>query len=852
MQQEEIRINDKFVSVIRVDQNAEKPDIPVAKLRSQSTNIFLKKLYEKYSQNQTGMTPRNCRYIERIDSNKTIIVIEEPPSFRTLFFSTETIRNHVMALTKEKIFKYEINMADYEKDTCQFNLALPYIVFTMIFNGPRLDILFGAVRPKPIISISDNLFVPPFLNINDACQVCLGDQVSDSQNIILAIDKLLLRFWSSQFNRDYNSNFVKYSAVPILGNLFDWQYQSQIDPMFIYKAEWIPMDLSCLTFITSIKATYAPHKVKALTYTELYNIFDIKQKYIHKKIDVKKPPLLTDVSNGINLLKTKDEPATILYVGDPIQFKTKTFYVETFLGHDAVGPAEYIRFIGEDNKSISMKLTKRTRSFLLKQRKKLLFEETVTLSNGVVITAGDILILEDRMFKPIYKKIIYIRKSSEGLMELRAADQYLMADNLPKNAKILDLQNIEVDGLKLKEGEIYDVCNRQVSNSLVLHLIIKAIFKEIAIVQSNKLVAMFKPLSGGGPDFGINLNDSNCIFKELNIENLPDVIYIGANILKNQSTGKIFKMNNTICYNYGIISIGDNTFETACKTILKEDAFTIRSTSLDILFEVGDEVVVANWENPKDMLKVKKIIGITKNSEKKTIEFNLVDKNNNNSTATYVEKNIINIGTVRRIVREYKGIKRGSKIVAKNNLNGFLKGSVNIIIGFLDDTGTPEPLVYCSNCLTLWFSDVIENFDIIERDSKTWNELNHNPIDIARIEMQPGDIVQCSGGYRMLGGYALFRTSSYDLNLTAVILKNNMNFGDYYNLDKQFLSEMKFHAILNPRVNNSKEEIYPCIPNLHGGYYTTPQLIANVPNSANGPFFQPGKGRLFNVSDSNK
>jgi hypothetical protein len=845
MLQEEIRINDKFVSVVKIDPDySEKPDIPIAKISSQSTNIFLKKINEKFLLTQIGMTPANCRYIESLSEKTKVIIIEEPPSIRTLFFFTKSIPEVIASLTPEKIAEYQIDKEDFEKELIKFNLALPYIIFIMVFNGSRLDLLQAAVRPKPIISLTDNLFVPPFLNINESFQVCLGEGVQDGTNIVVSTEKVLKKFWATPFNRDYANNFVKYKTVPIIGNLFDWQYNSQENPMFIYKVDWIPMDQSCQSFLTTIKSTYSQNKVKPLTYIELHKIFDMKQKYATRKKVQNKPVLYEDVCNGINLLKTKDEPATSIYIGDPFHFKNKNFFIETFLSFDPEGPAEYLRFLSTENKQITMKLTKKTRAFLLKQRKKLLYDEEATLPNGIVVKAGDILILENMLSskKSLFKKIIYIRKGSEGFVELRAGDQYLIVDNIPKTAKKLDFDDIKIDGVKLEKDQEYFIVNRQGTNNAVLEYLVKAKFKELSIAQSDRLVARF--LYGAG-EINLNLGDTGCVFKGLTFEKLPKVIYLGR-LLMTSLQGEMYRKDNSIYFTSGIGHVPDTStgFDLICKELLQDGSFIAKSSNLDIIFSVGDEVVISNWDNPIDMLKIKTIIGISKNTEKRTIDFHLVDKDNVNSKVSYVEKYIIYVGTVRKIIREYNGIKRGSKIVAKEGLKNFPKGSVNIIIGFLNDTGTSEPLVFCSNALTLWFSDLEKNFDIIEENSKDWNKLVHEPINLSNIEMQPGDIVECTSGYKLFGGFVLFKNSSYDAIIAAAVLKSNMNFSDYYNLDRMFLAEMKFNAILNPRIS-LKEDTYSCLPNLHGGYYRN-----SVMNYSTIPYFQPGKGREFDVSNS--
>lgn len=844
MEEQEIRINQKFISIVQKNPFAENPELPISKTENQSTNIFLKKLNERYTVSQSGLIPRNCRYLEKIGA-RTLVVIEEPPSVRTLFYYRGLTTKHREDLTTEKIKQFKINLADYDSDPCNFTVALPYIIYIMMFDKTRLEYIYMAVRPKPIISLTDNLFVPPFPNINSSSSVCLGDGVNGSPNIIVATDQVVKRFWASQFNTDYTTNFYQYEQIPIIGNLFEWQYMTEVDPMFIYKVDWIPMDHTCLTFITLIKSS-VKSIAKPLTYAELFNIFSTKQKYSTKRKSkkVKVPDVYEDVSNGINLLRTKDEPTLYLYVGDSIIFKDKTYFVDTFLGSNPDGPSEYVRFVGENNKYIVMKLTKKTRAFLTKLRKKQLYEEKVVLANGLEVQSGDVLVLHTKgLRRKHYKKILYIRKTPEGNTEIRASDRYLIAESISKDVEKLDLKNVIANGVKLVPGEQYTFAIKQSPVNAASQLLTSGNFIELSVNTSDSLIARFRGKIG---EISVPFNDSLRVMHNISYEKLPEVICMGRAIV--YSPGQMYRNENVLYHTDGLTIPSDalSSFERTCNNVLKDDSLIIKSNCLDFSFSVGDDVIVSSWDKPIEMLKIKKIIGITTDKTNRIINFYLEDKDGKKTLVPYVDKNSVNIGSVRKIVKEYNGLKRGSKISAKEYLNGFEKDSVNIIIGFLIDAGTPQPLVFCSNGLTLWFDDIQNNFDIIERNSTHWTRLNHNPINLGNIEFQAGDLVQCSAGYAMFGGFILYRFNAYDYNMGACIARSILNFQDYYNIDKIFLNEMRYNGILNPRLTK-EEKSEKCLPNFHGGFYKTPF----IDESSYQTFFQPGKGRLFDVSDSN-
>jgi hypothetical protein len=128
----------------------------------------------------------------------------------------------------------------------------------------------------------------------------------------------------------------------------------------------------------------------------------------------------------------------------------------------------------------------------------------------------------------------------------------------------------------------------------------------------------------------------------------------------------------------------------------------------------------------------------------------------------------------------------------KIKIQNFPKKDVNMIIGFIIDNNI-EPLVLCSNGCTLFYSDVINNFEIIDKKSKKWNKLKINPIDMNKIKLQPGDIIK-------------YHKNS--LNRYLVSMKYNelylVKLYDYYH---------SYHSHIYLNTINKNEIILDCIPN---------------------------------------
>jgi hypothetical protein len=249
------------------------------------------------------------------------------------------------------------------------------------------------------------------------------------------------------------------------------------------------------------------------------------------------------------------------------------------------------------------------------------------------------------------------------------------------------------------------------------------------------------------------------------------------------------------------------------------------------------------------MLMVKQIEGFVENKEDGSVSFALSDKNGSPTSYPYIDgrNGYVLIGSVRKITNKWEELSAGMKIISKEaRISMFPKKDANIIIGFLYDTGGPEPLVLCSNACTLWYSDVIEKFDIIPMADRKWKGLEHAPINPSKMRIQAGDMLQGKSYFRSNGGYFAFRPTD-----SRTIRAQQMRYyGDYiegYGFDRRFSRDIIFDAILNPRLTTTQENdlgFINALPNFHGMYTQTggirsgymfpndPRSILNVPNNS--------------------
>jgi len=327
---------------------------------------------------------------------------------------------------------------------------------------------------------------------------------------------------------------------------------------------------------------------------------------------------------------------------------------------------------------------------------------------------------------------------------------------------------------------------------------------------------------------------------------LPPVFAVGRQLMyASENTGSGSRLSKAhVLENIGITTRYAIKLRSASSSQCRDqfifdngNKFSIDSFTGPIEFEIGDKVVVANWDDPVDMLTVKQIQGFVQNAETGDIKFTMTDKNDKLSAIDYIDTrhHSVKIGSVRKITNRWEELSAGMKIVAnKTGISMFPKKDTNIIIGFLYDTGGPEPLVLCSNAATLWYSDVLENFDIIKMDDAAWKTKKHAPISPSKMRYQAGDILKGKNRFANNCGYLVYRPRD-QRTVRAAHLGYYHMYEESYVFDRMFTRDVIFDSIPNPRLSVSQENklgFVNAFPNFHGMYITTekffsPYLVAN-------------------------
>ena len=850
--EEEIRINRSFTSLLGVeypdDQN-DQDSTAKTKRKITRTHEYIHKLSTDIMAPNL-MLPPNCRYAERFNEG-TLIVIEEPPAIRTIAVDIgmsgylETLKQQ----GKLEEYGYQNFLKNNERPY-MFCLAFPFMIFTFAISN-NYELTEGRVscRPKQLSGMADITFRVPLNNITNNDVVCWPDGFFNKKPSVYGAALWGIKsFWTSIFNSDYSLNVNEYKEKKCSGltSYLEWQYMTQINPLFIYNAKFLK-NKRLKESIDALIERKGFTSLRSLTFGKLRSMFSTpspsgKEIKPHPR-SRKKRPLFFDICQTACLTGG----SIFVNVGDKFKYKrrSKQFgHVENFMGLiDGDGPT-HIR-IDVNGRLITMKLTKKVRSYI-SRKVNYYRKETKTTIGDTVIKKGDVITFKNQKDVDVYKKVEYIQKTIDGQIEIKA-DEYYLAENM-KDIKVFDSNKPSIYDMDLYKDTDYVIIPNNLQRSPVqfAHL---TKYKNVE-VQSNAIHFSFEDINFNQKYYIRPGGEFRKVYKKEELTEFTDeIFFIGRKLFTINKSRK--DSNLGWVTPFGFLINGNNSLTSpywpSIKTIVKDDTFHIRSYNLDLTFKIGDHVVVSDWNNPLNMLIVKKIIGFKVDESDNTISFILDDKHGNVMEKVYVATKParIFVGTIRKVVTNIGSLSVGMKIMPKeNDMPGFPEGSVNIIIAFITDTGGDEPLVLCSNCQTLWLDDVMKKFRKSRMKAKRWATLKHSPFDISDISFQTGDIVNGEYEYKCDHAYYLAQDPYQDTNnIQGYLLEFLDQFPEKYFIDQYAQSDLMFDCIINPRISEEakkKGEGIPGFMNFHG-------LITQVPSSISEMHFLTENGRIINV-----
>jgi hypothetical protein len=831
--QNEIRINQKYTHLYSSEYNKSMKGESTPKINKKIllTPDYLRRMSLGFGSETPAVIPPNCRYMEKVNRGH-IIIIEEPPAFRTINinmgFHSEVDRLKMDGKLEE--YGYEKNFAEKEGPR-QFTLAFPYVIFLLyLTNYNELSGGQTFLRVARLAGLADYLLKIPLLNIAANQYICFGGKAEGrTQSLNAAVEKIISSFWASEFNTDYTYNYNAYSKIAGVHSYMEWQALSQSNPMFIYNVDWINIPMNIGQAIESLKQKYSITKQNDVQYQTLSNMFNqplstgkFKKPTPRSR---KKFTLFYDIASGMYL-----DSAFYVHVGDPFYIKKgkSLCHINSFISFMDSGDIKYIRVERDDGKLITFKVTKMFKKYLFDETKKLRFEEKGILKNGVEIKENDILIIKNDIGTIAYKNVSFIRKSVDGLHEGRFGDRFYILENT--EGEVFDTSNPKYEDIVLKKDKEYIYVPNLIGVPFQNGRVVK--FNQITTARNQLSIEMKNESQSYNLNLGSTISKrSRSLYEKDELKPLPPVFRVGRRILslkdiyrKELLHDKVFGSPIGVIYEGNSSTVNTLTPKEIEKYILEKDKFHIQSFDMDIEFNLGDKVVVADWKNPINMLSIKIIQGFKFESTTGDISFILADKEGNLIQEKYVEGSggLIYVGRIRKITNKFGKLVAGAKIKAKeSSIAQFPKKDVNIIIGFITDTGGPEPLVLCSNCCTLWYSDVLTKFQKTTIKSKKWPSLKHVSIDVSKIKYQPGDIIRGINDYNDRKGWFVFSNGVGGPKILD--FGYFTSYADYYSLDKYITANSELDCIPNPRIGPKAQTSMGIVrswPNLHGHFFT--------------------------------
>lgn len=827
----EIRINESYAHLYRSEYKTtiKGASTPIINKKILATPDYLKRMTSKLQSNNT-IIPPNCRYIERVNKGN-VVVIEEPPAFRTIKVAMN-LKHEIRKLKESgKFEEYGYDKVDYSGNgPHMLTLAMPYVIFIFFINEYQ-EVAAGQsfLRVARLNGLGDYLLKTPMLNISDTQYVCFGGAISGkTPTLSSAVEKGIMVFWSAEFNQDYTYNYTAYKGIAGVDTYLGWQGLSKINPMFIYNVDWIDIGFNLGIAIEEMKKQYSLNSKANMYYKTLSNIFTqphdtgISEKPTPRSR--KTVNLFYDVASGMFLRSD-----FYVHVGDPFMIKKGKMiaYIDSLIGFYDSDAIRYMRIERGDGRLINFKLTRKFKEYLYEQTTKLRFEEEGMLKNDVKIKSGDILVLKNSQGNEMYRKVNHIRKTRDGMHEAKLGNEFYILENT--EGQILTLKKFKYGRMALKLGEkvIYLRNPNQIPFNTASLVSLEGVDPDRYGNLSLKFVNMHPNLKEQSYLLNINSTDrTKCLYKEEESRPLPPLFSVGRKLLigkTNVSGGTVknalWGTPSGIAYESEYLYIEMPTITDIQKHLMTKESFHVESFDLDITFNIGDKVVVADWENPVNMLTVKIIQGFKVQTDNHSIYFILADKEGNVTEELYVygPHGAIFKGRIRKIENQYGRVSAGTKIIAnETGITYFPKKDTNIIVGFITDTGG-EPLVLCSNCCTLWFTDMMEKFKRVTIKSKQWPKLKHASM-VTNMKYQAGDVIQGHKDYKSKMGWIVFKTNGRS-SLKVLNLENYTSYVDYYILDNYIKSCTKLDCIPNPRLSPTKQTelgYASAWPNFHG------------------------------------
>ena len=134
-----------------------------------------------------------------------LVIVEQKPQLRSLQFQD-----------------------DFRGGSGRYNLALPYIIFLIIFEDNNFSRMYAYYANKPLTSLDGEVFRSNLPNIDSDNKVCTGFRGCRANTLTGRVNEVIAHFYQSDFNNDLRSGYDHMSERGgVFKNLATWQKASQ-------------------------------------------------------------------------------------------------------------------------------------------------------------------------------------------------------------------------------------------------------------------------------------------------------------------------------------------------------------------------------------------------------------------------------------------------------------------------------------------------------------------------------------------------------------------------------------------------------------------------------------------------
>lgn len=836
----EIFIGPEYVTSVATAVNNKNQYLSYKRNNLVKTEDFYKRLLTAFSI-KSAVLPRNCRYIDSTANGYKIIVIEDPPAVRTVNVDLDfsSCEENFKITGKDKVVKL-VDLIGKTKPY-KITLSFPYVIYVLMFNTQnRFTRVKVFYRLSPITSEHDYLLKANLPNIGGQQIVCLGE-IKDQYNAISdGVDAVISAFWANSFNTDYITNYADYGKqIPEFKDFVSWAYHTAVDPMFIFGVKYLKHEFNLKEECNHFFANCSDRNFDATrVIPNLRSLLNPQNVVIDGK-------LFSSRSGTLDTCFLKNKA---LSIGDQITIDEKTSYINDIIVDRSTGHVTHLSVEDNDGSSRMINVQKIPASaFEIKEP----LVDKIKLADGSEVSAGDSIIMTYPFRK--VKTIEKIRMGRDGNFEVMLkgdpTDYYLLDKiGVTKMGEIKP----KYSGIDLKKDEDYIIyrntddiikyfshvqySGHEVSSGGDIILVFNENKKYLQSSQSSRRWRISSYEGDAVPD-------EYTVIKTEDMKSLTNRTFRVLNKLY-QNNGKDVYMvrDSIICEERKYTGGVDATYnsELAIQDLIKADGkkLFIPSYDTNIEFNIGDDVVIADWTSIYNMVTPRKVHSFVYDNNCLFIltidpETEVLRKDK------YIDfkLNMVYVGSIRKIDLNVKNLENGNIIVAKNpRIPYFLKKDVNKIIGLITDTVSHPPMVLCSNGLTIW-GDEMDQFEIYPKRHRMYKRLLNKlspAVDVNEIKEQLGDLyitkdeknkietiyfsktTAANFGHR---SYSYFINIAYPMEKNSYTARNTLNI---HNKPEAFAKYgLKRYGFCRPRYSERRkatEATTYAYPNLLGGY----------------------------------